>query len=170
MKKKKQKYSTFSNMWYVLKITAEHKKRLLICSLMIIPFTIVTTLLTNYLTAEAVRLVTECSITADYMAYVKYILMLGTVIIAVRIVHSILSVVTEQDGINFRFRFGQSLAVKVLTLDYEFLESPDGQNQIARANEGLENDRAAVQATMGNIVTFLTGVVGLMTYSAIVFT
>lgn len=170
MKNKKPKYSIFSNIWYVLKITAEHKKRLLICSLLIIPFTIATTLLTNYLTAEAVRLVTECSVTADYMAYVKYILCLGFVIVAVRIIYTVLSVTTEQDGINFRFRFGQSLAVKVLTLDYEYLENPEGQNQIARANEGLESDRAPVQATMGNIVTFLTGVVGLITYSAIVFT
>lgn len=30
----------------------------------------------------------------------------------------------------------------------------------------MENDRAPVQATLGNIVTFLTGVVGLITYSA----
>lgn len=63
------------------------------------------------------------------------------VIVVVRIIHTVLSVMTEQDGINFRFRFRQSLAVKVLTLDYEYLESPEGQNQIARANEGLENDQ-----------------------------
>lgn len=169
MKSKKTKYSMFSNIWYVLKITAENQKRLLICSLLLIPFTIASTLLTNYLTAEAVRLVTECSITENYMAYVKYILGLGMIIVAVRIVYRILSVMMEQDGINFRFRFGQSLAAKVLTLDYEYLESPEGQNQIARANEGLENDRAPVQATMGNIVTFLTGIAGLVTYSTIVF-
>ncbi len=170
MKTNKKKYSVFQNIWYVLKITARHKRQLLICALAVVPFTLSISLLTNYMTAEAVRLVTECSITEDYMTYVKYICYLGLITLAVRIGYIVLSVCMEQFGFSFRFRFSQSLVSKTLSLDYEYLESVEGQNQLAKANEGIEGDNAAVQATMGQIVEFMTGIVGLITYSAIVCT
>lgn len=168
--KTKPPYTIPGNVCYILRMNAALAPKMLACSLASIPFAVAVALLSNFMAAEAVRLVTDGVAHGDPLPYLKFLLGAGLLFLALQLGKRMLDNFQTHYQYVYRSRFRAKIVAKALRTDYSYLESEAGQNQLQKAIEGVTYDGAAGQEALKNIVTLASNLLGLVSYSAILYT
>jgi len=163
MKKKKPQYSLLNNLAYILGLMWEDKVQTVIVFLRG-PVLVLTSLLSIYLSREAVAAVTQNQAPETILLKLGLISLLLTLLIAVQ-KHFEFNL--SYFMVHFDDRLQKMILEKCVAADYENIESPDGLTRADKATESIgSSDRGARQ--IANVLSSMTAnIIGIITYAGL---
>lgn len=159
-----KKHNMFGNIGFMLKKAWDIDKTLLFITFLQIPLNILLPLISAYLSKHVVALVTQ-NVTVS--VYAIHILFLSLSILVLRIINNHIESRLQWRAFGNRFHYLNIYNEKIMTMDYERLEDPEGQINSQKALNAILGDASGTQQIFAQIISILSNIFGLITYSAI---
>lgn len=158
------KDNILSNIVYLIKRTWKIDKCLVVLTFLKIPITVVLPLLITYLSKCVVELVTDnCDIPVLFL----HISLISAVMLLLHLGDRFLDAKIQWRSFGNRFNYLDAYNQKVMSIDYEQLETPNIQDKIQRAFNAILGDESGTQQIFAQIVSIMSSLIGLITYSII---
>lgn len=167
MKKSEVLYSLPNNIYFMLKKSWQIDKSLLFITIARIPIVVLMPLAATYLSKFVVQLVSE---KASVSMLVTYILYLSLTILVLHVINNYVSTKIEWRSFGNRFAYMLLCQEKVMRMDYENIENPDGQTKKQKAERAMWNNGSGTQQIFSQLVNIASNAIGLVSYSAILLT
>lgn len=119
-----KKHNMFGNIGFMLKKAWDIDKTLLFITFLQIPLNILLPLISAYLSKHVVALVTQ-NVTVS--VYAIHIIILSLSILVLRIINNHIESRLQWRAFGNRFHYLNIYNEKIMTMDYERLEDPEGQ-------------------------------------------
>lgn len=164
MKKEKlsPRYSIWSNLGFIIRQAWRIDKGIMIVTFLQAPVLVVLPLLGSYLSASVVQLVSEGS---ETLQFIETILLFSLGLLVLHVMQNYMSSKIEWASFKNRFSYINICSQKVMDMDYENIEAPAGQTKMQKAFNCLYNNNSGTQKIFSQLVSGLSNVVGLITYS-----
>lgn len=159
-----KKHTLLGNIGFMLKKAWNIDKTLLLITFFQIPLNILLPLISAYLSKHVVALVTQ---NVNVSVYVVHILFLSITILVLRIINNHIESRLQWRAFGNRFHYLDIYNEKIMTMDYERLEDPEGQINSQKALNAILGDASGTQQIFAQIISILSNIFGLITYSAI---
>lgn len=159
-----KKHNMFGNIGFMLKKAWDIDKTLLFITFLQIPLNILLPLISAYLSKHVVALVTQ-NVTVS--VYAIHIIILSLSILVLRIINNHIESRLQWRAFGNRFHYLNIYNKKIMTMDYERLEDPEGQINSQKALNAILGDASGTQQIFAQIISILSNIFGLITYSAI---
>lgn len=166
-KKNKVLYSLPSNIYFILKKSWHIDKSLLFMTIAQAPIIVLMPLAATYLSKFVVEFVSE---NASVSMLVSYILSLSCAILVFHLINNYLSTKIEWRSFETRFAYINIWIERVMKMDYENIEDPEGQTKKQKAINSLYSNDGGTQQIFSQLVNIASSAIGLVTYSAILLT
>ena len=124
-------------MLFFMRKSWQLDKKLLMTTICQIPIIVLMPLLTTYLSKHVVAIVTE---NVGIKSYVIQVVLISTAMLILYLMNNYVSTKIQWGSFGNRFKFTDIYNKKIMTMDFELLESPDGQNQSQRALNTIFNN------------------------------
>lgn len=164
-KKEKVKYSTLSNIIYLIKNIWKWDKILFILISVQIPITVIIPLLSIYMPKIVIDAVAYNASISQFMIKVGTPI-LG--IIALNILRSASSSITSFKKIDYRFKYLKSVMDKSIDTDFENIDGAEGQQKIAKAYEAIQRNDSATEIIVNVIIELFSNIIGFIIYAGII--
>lgn len=163
--KSKPKYSTFTNIMYLIKNIWKWDKKLFFLCMLKIPVTVIIPLLQIYLPKVLIDSVSK------NMSISKLIGNIGIPIIGIIFLNVLLNAVSseiEPKKINYRLNYLRLFTYKMLDTDYENIDGAAGQKKFMKAALTLESNDAPTEIIVQEMTSFLSNIMGFIIYAGII--
>ncbi|PWM24144.1 MAG: hypothetical protein DBX40_07005 [Clostridiales bacterium] len=166
MKKEKvsPRYSIWSNLGFIIRQAWKIDKGIMIVTFLQAPILVLLPLLGSYLSASVVQLVSEG---AEPFSLIRVILLFSLGLLILHVMQNYMSSKIEWASFKNRFAYIDICSQKVMDMDYENIEAPAGQTKMQKAFNCLYNNNSGTQKIFSQIVSGLSNVGGLITYSVL---
>lgn len=164
-KKNKPSYSPINNVVFALKKTWENNKMLTICTFINALVIVLLPLIATYLSKYVVELVSN-DVHPDIL--IKYILILSLCILVIKLISNFTMAKIENLSYLHKFYYLVSSFSKTLNIDYDILESPEGQTMLQKAFSATSNNQSGTQQIFAEITNIVGNLIGLLTYSLLI--
>lgn len=164
-KKSKPKYSTLTNTGYLIKNIWKWDKALFSLCLIQIPAIVVIPLLGIYLPKIVIDSATKQLSTEQLLVNVGMPIL---VIIALNVLLSVASPITDWRSVGYRLKYGQLMTEKALDTDFENIDGPAGQEKIKKAQMSTMSNDSATEAAVKVNVELFSNIIGLILYAGII--
>ncbi len=167
VKKKNKSYSTGDNLWFILKKSWQIDKGLLLSLAIKTPSLVALPLLTTYLSKIVVDLVEQKAKPASLLLYITAII---AGILLFRLLDTYASAKIEWRSFSNRFAYIHLTSQKAMDADYANIESPQGQLMQQKALNAINTPNTGIQQIFNQLTSITSSLVGLITYSALLYT
>jgi len=99
-----------------------------------------------------------------------YILIISGCLLLLNLLNNDLNAKIQFRQYFIRFKYITMVNDKMMDADYENIENPDGQTKQQKAYNNVYSDTGSSQAVMNIGVNFVSNIIGLISYSALLFT
>lgn len=166
MKNKKSKglYSLPNNILFLIKKSWQIDKTLLFVTLTQIPVIVLLPLIATYLSKYVVELVTQ---NASANTLITYVLTISFAMLVLYLINNYVSAKIQWRSFGNRFKYIEIYNQKVVSMDYELLENPIGQDKSQKALNTLYSNNGGTQQIFSQLISIASNVIGLITYSII---
>lgn len=157
-------YSMKSNLIFLLKNSWKIDKVLVLVTLAQIPVLVLMPLLGAYLSKYVVELVVQ---NVSVHILITYIVSLSAAVLVLHLLNRYFSAKIQWRSYGNRFQYLEIYNQKIMDMDYELLEHPDGQNKSEKALRSLFNERGGTQQVFSDVVSIASNFIGLVSYSVL---
>lgn len=165
--KNKYAYSLSSNILFLIKKAWQIDKVLLFSTIIRMPIIVLLPLIATYLSKFVVELVSDGE---SAKRLITYILVLSGILLALYLVNNFVSTKIEWRSFGNRFQYINICTHKIMDMDYENIENPDGQIKMQKGLNTLYSNQSGTQEVFSQLVNIVSNIIGLLTYSALIFT
>ena len=165
--KEKPLYSLPSNISFLMKKAWQMDKSLLFTTIARMPIIVLLPLIATYLSKFVVELVSNG---ASAQKLLTYILVLSVALLLFHLIDNYVSTKIEWRSFGNRFQYINLCSHKIMDMDYENIENPDGQTKMQKGFITLYNTNSGTQQIFSQLVNIASNIIGLFTYSALIFT
>lgn len=166
-KDQKPPYSTANNIIFLMKKAWQMDKSLLFATITRMPIIVLLPLFATYLSKLVVQLITEGS---SVEKLIICILILSGSILLLHLVNNYVETKIQWHSFANRFKYIDLCSQKIMDMDYENFENPNGQTKMQKAFNTLYSNNGGTQQIFSQLVDIVSRVIGLVTYSALIFT
>lgn len=159
-----KKYNLLNNMLFFLRKSWQIDKRVLMTTICQIPIIVLMPLFATYLSKHVVAIVTE---NVSIKSYVIHVVLLSTAMLILYLMNNYTSIKIHWDSFGNRFKFMDIYNKKAMTMDFNLLETPNGQDQSQKAINAILGDAAGTQQMFSQIISITSNIIGLITYSTL---
>ena len=156
----------WSNLFFLLRKAWAIDKGLLFVTFMQMPIIVFIPLLTSYLTKTVVQVV-ENRTEINSIFGIIILLSLGSIVL--NILKNYIDAIIEWRSYSNRFSYIGICCKKIMGMDYENIESPNGQTKMQKAFNSLYNNESATQQIFIQFINIGSSLVGLLAYSFLLF-
>lgn len=167
MNKTKNDYTTMKNIKFILHNLWNWDKRMLVFSTLQIPIAVLLPLLATVMSSIVVRFVSEGKSITELLLS---ILLLSAVMLFLYLSRNILIARIDWKAFSNRFKYMILCAQKQMDTDFENISSYDGQSKSMKARGAISSNESGTQQIIPILVEFITNILGIFIYSAIVIT
>lgn len=151
-------------MLFFLRKSWQIDKRVLMTTICQIPIIVLMPLFATYLSKHVVAIVTE---NVSIKSYVIHVVLLSTAMLILYLMNNYTSIKIHWDSFGNRFKFMDIYNKKAMTMDFNLLETPNGQDQSQKAINAILGDAAGTQQMFSQIISITSNIIGLITYSTL---
>ncbi len=163
----KKNYNLKGNIRFIFQKTWHIDKILVLATFVQIPGLVLIPLLGAYLPKYTVQMVSEG---AGSIALMSGLILLSGIILLLHIIDKYTGAKIQWRSFGCRFQFMNLCNQKIMNIDYEMLESPNGQNQMQKAQNALMNLNSGIQQLFAQLISLTSNIIGLITYSVVLWT
>ncbi len=164
MKNKKTPYSFLSNMRYMLSDMWKRQKKMTLLMFLRAPFIVVTPFLGIYLSQEVVNAVTAGQTVISVLLTVAVI---SLVIIFCSVCETYLTSAMQRFVMMIDVHWEIMLLDKMISTDYENIETPEGLTKFSKAMGNCGNDGSNTRIIAEVISSFVSNLIGIVSYAII---
>ncbi len=166
-KKSNKSYSIINNVVFLLKKAWATDKVLLFSTFIKMPVVVLIPLLTTLISSQVVNLITQ---NVEVIEFTIEVLLLSSSILIMHLLNKFVESKIEWRAFGNRFEYINLSCYKIMDMDYENIESPSGQEKMEKAFNAIWNNNSGTQQVFSQFVSIVSNALGLVTYSAIIFT
>ena len=163
---KKSLYSIPDNILFAIQNVWRTDKSLLIYTFSRIPIIVLLPLITSFLSKQAVALVSNETSPSNLIISILVIVITQHIL---QFFDNLFSAKIEWRSFGNRFQYINLCNKKIMDMDYENIETPEGQQQMQKALNTVTSNHAGTQQIFLQIVHFFSNILGLFLYSALLF-
>lgn len=165
--KKKPQYNVLQNLQFVFGNIWRWDKSIIFLSALRIPANVLMPMIGIYMSKYVVDIVTQ---NGSIERLLLYILIFSLATLALNVIQNIVSTKIEWKAVYNRLKYMMFINEKYIDADYENVENPEGQTKCEKAFQTVNNDDSGTQAIVNCVISILSNVIGLISYSSIIFT